>query len=365
MNIIYLVENIDIAGGIERSLTTRVNYLIEHYNYKITIVCTEKRSGKPYYDLNPKVELIFLESLISKKTVLGRVKLRYLQSKYIVEELNPDIIITVKYTLHNLFFQLINKKIVLVSEIREPKEQYDFHINSIKSKLNALIRNNVFSRQDLVIVLTEADKKSWDFKKSIVIPNPQTIESDQVSDLDNKQVLALGRLDKMKGFDKLIKSWNIVVKIRPDWKLKICGAGSEFENLRHQIVHLDLTSQIELTNQFMPVIPEFLNSSIFVLTSQMEAFGNVLVEAKVCGLPSVAFDAPNGPREIIINNVDGYIVPLNDVEVLAQKLLLLISNESLRKEMGRMAKINSEIYNLDKIMLQYHRALTNTKALIF
>jgi glycosyltransferase involved in cell wall biosynthesis len=360
MNIVYLVESIDIAGGIERSLTTRVNYLMEHYDYKITIVCTEKKTGIPYYDLNNKVELIFLESLTSKKTVLGRIKLRYDQTKRIVNDINPNVIITVKYTLHNLFFQLIKKNFILVSEIREPKEQYDSKINSTKSKLNALIRNNVFSRQDLVIVLTEADKKSWGFKKAVVIPNPKTIESSQVSDLNNTQVLALGRLDKVKGFDKLIESWKIVVNTFPNWKLKICGAGPEFDNLNQQIVDLNLSSQIELTNEFMPVIPEFLQSSIFVVTSQYEAFGNVLVEAKVCGLPSVAFDAPNGPREIIIDNVDGYLVALNDVEGLAQKFFLLISNESLRKEMGRMAKINSEIYNLDKIMLKYHRVLINT-----
>ncbi len=106
-HIVYLIERIDKEGGIQRSLTIRVNELIERFTYKITLVCTEKESGVPAYKLNKGVNLIFLENLITKKTVLGRINLRFQQSKFIIKDLKPDIVISVKYTLHNYFFRVI------------------------------------------------------------------------------------------------------------------------------------------------------------------------------------------------------------------------------------------------------------------
>lgn len=360
MHIVYLVENIDVAGGIERSLTTRVNYLIDKYGYNITIVCTEKRTGVPYYNLNNKVKIFFLEPLKSKKTVFGRLLLRFNQAKFIAN-LNADIIITVKYSLHNLFFQFIRSNQKLVSEIREPKELYDVKTSSFKRKLNSLLRNRVFKKQDLMIVLTEADKRNWGYENIVVVPNPKTIESAVVSTLESKQVLALGRLDSLKAFDKLIEAWGIIVMKHPDWRLKICGEGTEYENLIRKVKDLNLEGSVTLTNQFVPVIPEFLNSSIFVSTSQFEAFGNVLVEAKICGVPIVAFDAPNGPREIIKSNEDGYLVKLNNINELAKKISFLMQNPKVRIEMGINARKNSDYYNVDNILATYNSALLNIK----
>ena len=356
MHILYLVENIDVAGGIERSLFTRVNYLMELGEYEITIVCTQKKTGIPYYELNSNVKLFFLEPLTSKKTVLGRIIFRYKQSKLIVK-LKSDVIISVKYSLHNLFFQFLRKNQKLISEIREPKEQYDLNLKSLKSKINAYIRNIVFEKQDLLIVLTQRDKQNWGFKNMYVVPNPISIVPNEVSSLKHKQILALGRLKPIKGFDKLIYAWKQVIAKHSDWHLKICGEGDEYQNLINLSVSLDLTSTITITNEFLPVIPQFLNSSIFVLTSQYEAFGNVLVEAKACGVPSIAFDAPSGPKEIIKHNEDGFLIPLNDIDALADKINFLIENESVRIEMGRKAKINSEDYNAAKIMIKYTHLL--------
>ncbi len=358
MHIVYLVENIDVAGGIERSLTTRVNYMMELGDYEITIVCTQKNTGIPYYELNSNVKLLFLESLTSKKTILGRVFLRYNQSKQIVK-LKSDIIISVKYSLHNIFFQFLRKNQKLISEIREPKELYDFNLKSIKSKINALIRNIVLKKQDLLIVLTQRDKQNWGFKNMYVVPNPITIVTDEVSSLTNKQILALGRLHSIKGFDLLICAWKQIIAKHSNWHLKICGKGEEYDNLINLINKLNLSQSICITNEFVEVGPEFLTSSIFVLTSQYESFGNVLVESKVYGVPIVAFDAPSGPREIIKNTEDGFLIPLNDINELADKIIFLIENESVRIEMGRNAKINSEEYNIDKVMKLYIKVITN------
>ena len=94
-----------------------------------------------------------------------------------------------------------------------------------------------------------------------------------------------------------------------------------------------------------------------MLTSQFEAFGNVLVEAKICGVPIVAFDAPNGPREIIIEGEDGFVVGLNNINAMADKISYLIENPSLRKKMGLLGKQNSEIYDAYAIIEDYNAIL--------
>lgn len=357
MHIVYLVENIDVAGGIERSLITRVNYLIDSYNYQITIVCTEKNTGIPYYHLHPNAKLIFLESLLSRKTLIQRVYLRFLQSKQIIS-LNSDLIISVKYTLHNLFFHFLRKKQKLISELREPKEQYNFETRGLKNKFNKIIRNFIFKNQNKIIVLTKADKQNWGFSNINVVPNPITVKTDEVSSLSSKKILAIGRLHPIKGFDLLIEAWDKVSQKHNDWQLKICGEGAEYQKLIYMSSKINFPNSVIISNSFSDVVPEFLSSSIFVLTSKFEAFGNVIVEAKVCGVPTISFDAPNGPREIIKDGIDGFIVPVNDVDAIAEKIIYLIENEEVRFEMGRNAKLNSELYSLDKVMKLYIKVIT-------
>ena len=354
MHIVYLVESIDQVGGIERSLTARVNYLAEVYNYRVTIICTLKETGIPTFTLHKSVDLIFLEKLVNKKSKLARLFLIYKQSKKIVLDLKPDIVISVKFTLHNLFFKLISSPVRYISEVREPRVQADQNLNdSLKTILLKKIRNYILKRQGVMIVLTSADKKAWGFDNIKVVPNPQTITTSSVSDLSKRRVLALGRLHKVKGFDKLLDVWKIVNSRHPEWELKICGKGEEYQNLSDKIKRLNLGDSVLLTNEFLPVIPEFLDSSIFVLPSQFEAFGNVLVEAKICGVPAVSFDSPCGPKEIINDEEDGFIVGYNNLIEMANRINYLIENLEVRIEMGKKAKINSKKFELVTILELY------------
>lgn len=352
MRVAFITEFIDVAGGIERGLTVRANYLVENFNFQVVIFCTNKTTGKPFYQLNKCVEVVFLDKLSTTKSFLGRIFMQYEQSKEI-NKYKPDVIISVKFTLHNFFLQALKKRNQkLVSELREPKEQYENN-TSIKAKIYNKFRSFILKKQDLLITLTNRDKQQWGFSNMAVVNNARMLETNIVSNLDFKQVLSVCRLHKVKGVNYLIKAWSIVHKKHPDWKLKICGEGEEYERLKKLIIDLELVEAIILNNESVDVTPEFLSSSIFVLTSKFEAFGNVLVEALTFGLPIVSFDTPSGPREIISNNVDGFIVPLFDIEALADKICLLIGNTPLRKKMGNNAVVNSKRFDLDEIMRKY------------
>lgn len=352
MKVVYITEFIDIAGGIERGLTTRANYLVEKCNYEVVIFCTNKATGIPYYKLNPKVEVMFLEQLSTSMSFLGRLKLQYRQSQEIINQ-NSNVIISVKFTLHNFFLQLLKTNQKLISELRESKALYYKNNVTFKAKIFNRFRKFVFSKQDLIITLTKEDKIQWGLKNMEFVHNSKMIETSTTSSLDNERVVSISRLDSIKGLNYLIEAWYIVNKEYPNWTLKICGEGNEYTNLKNQISELGLDDVIILNNESVNVVPEYLESSIFVLTSKYEAFGNVLVEAQTFGLPVVSFDSPYGPKEIINDEIDGFLVPLFNVEELASRISLLIKDKDLRKTMGLQAIENSKRFELHNIMQKY------------
>ena len=92
------------------------------------------------------------------------------------------------------------------------------------------------------------------------------------------------------------------------------------------------------------------NASIFTLTSTFEGFGLVIVEAMSCGLPVISYNCPCGPKDIISDGTDGFLVPLNDEQCLAEKINLLIENEALRKQMSKAALIKSQKFTAKEVI---------------
>ena len=98
---------------------------------------------------------------------------------------------------------------------------------------------------------------------------------------------------------------------------------------------------------------EYLSSSIFVLPSRFEGFGLVLIEAMAHGLPVLSFDCENGPRSIISDGFNGFLIPPFDVDVLSEKMMLLMDNVNMRKRIGLNAYNESLKYDMGHIGLQW------------
>jgi glycosyltransferase involved in cell wall biosynthesis len=75
-----------------------------------------------------------------------------------------------------------------------------------------------------------------------------------------------------------------------------------------------------------------------------------LIEAMSCGVPCISFDCPHGPRNIITDGKNGYLVEPYNIEALAERICHLIENEELRKEMGKEARKRAEDFTIDDIM---------------
>jgi glycosyltransferase involved in cell wall biosynthesis len=126
------------------------------------------------------------------------------------------------------------------------------------------------------------------------------------------------------------------------------------ETYQQLMVQLGIdSSRCHLHGQITEVKREYLQSSLFVLPSRYEGFGLVLIEAMACGLPVVSFDCENGPRNIIRDGQNGFLVQPFDVDAFAERLLMLMRNEELRQKMGVEAHQSSSQYQIENIALRW------------
>ena len=108
------------------------------------------------------------------------------------------------------------------------------------------------------------------------------------------------------------------------------------------------------------MVEKYANSSFFVLTSREEGFGNVMTEAESCGLPIIAFDCPYGPREIIKDGYNGFLIrQIGDIIALSNYIIKLIEDEQLRRQMSKNALNDVQRFSVDKIKKQWMMLLNN------
>ena len=206
---------------------------------------------------------------------------------------------------------------------------------------------------DHIVVLTQEDKKdNWDDQPHVsVIPNPISFTNNHIlAELEEKKAITIGRLSYPKNYKSLINVWKIVTDKHSDWLLEIWGAGEEYKTLNQRIISLGLQNNIFLKGYTNDVSLKLAESSLFILSSIFEGFGLVIIEAMSCGVPVVSYACPCGPQDIIADGHDGFLVPVKNEKVLADRSCRLIEDKELRKEMGKAARLKAEQYDIKNII---------------
>lgn len=366
LKIVYCTPALYMAGGVERVLTLKANYFAEQFGYDITIILTEGKDKPLFYPLSDKIKIVHLDINFEemwtcsffKKIWIYLKKQRAYKKKLTAElmRLRPDITIS-----------LLRREINFLCDIPDgSKKMGELHVNRANyrnfeaNESNAL--KNLFARfwmkglvshlkkLDRFIVLTEEDKSSWKELNNVeVIPDPLAFKIDEVSPLVHKRVIAVGRYVYQKGFDLLLQSWAKIEKEHPDWQLAVYGMG-ERRPYEQMIDDLKIDrSRCHLYGSTSDIKMEYLDSSLFVFSSRFEGFGMVLIEAMACGLPVVSFDCPCGPKDIVRHQEDGLLVPSGDVTKLAEAMHLMMSDDTLRRQMASKALLNVCRFQLDEI----------------
>ncbi|MFI2293171.1 glycosyltransferase [Streptomyces niveus] len=216
---------------------------------------------------------------------------------------------------------------------------------------------NSYPQVDRWLTLTQEDADAWiaeGFDNVGALPNALGALPELPSPRTEKTVASIGRLDDQKGIDLLLESWSLMAAERPDWRLRIYGAGQDAAALKKQCTALGLDGSVEWMGRTDDVAGALAASSVFVQSSRGEGFPLALMEAMASAVPCAAFDCAPGVREIITDGEDGLLAPPGDTAALADRLLRLTGNPRLRDTLGDRARVNVQRYSEAEILRRWH-----------
>lgn len=369
MKIIYCIHSICNPGGMERVLYNKVKFLSEQMNYDITIVTTDQHNRPPFYPFPENVRMIDLGINYSEDNIKGafgkitgylkkRKKHKRLLTELLMRE-KADIVVSL-YPSESSFIPDIkdgSKKVLEIHYCKFFRLQYGrTGILGLIDRLRTKQDERIVSRFDRFVVLTNEDKGYWgNIPNIVVIPNAAMLVGNKYSDVTDKRVIAVGRLDYQKGFDRLIKAWKMVQQSGRfnDWKLDIFGQGEWKEMLNRMIDDYGIAGTASINAPTKQIGDEYAKSSMLVMSSNYEGFPMVMIEAMACGLPVVSFDFKCGPKDIIDDGKNGIIVHDGDIEGLANAMMKLMDNLTLRRTMSENAKKVVDTYSEENVMKQW------------
>jgi len=366
MKIIYLLAGTYNSGGMERVLTLKANWLAAH-GYEVLIVTTDQRGREPFFPLHPSIRTIELginydetngKSFLSKAISYLRKQRKHRQRlEEVLKKERADITVCMFNNDVNFVYKLKDgsSKVLEIHFSKNKKLQYNRRgLWRLADQWRTWQEERIVRRYDKFVVLTHEDKNLWGNIPNIqVIPNPLPFETNEQADLKEKRVIAVGRLDHQKGFDRLIDIWYSMGDTANGWQLDIIGEGSLRNELQVKINSLRLEHQIRLCGSTSDMQQEYLQSSIVVMTSRYEGFPMVLLEAQAFGIPVVSYACQCGPHDIISDGYNGFLTEEGDNDRFAARLQQLMLDEKLRKQMGQCAKETSKAYAIDNIMPQW------------
>lgn len=374
MKIVYIYDAIARIGGTEKILVDKMNYLADNYNHEVYLITTSQGNHPitfplstkvKHIDLSVRLHTIYQYSLLKRFWIKKRMT-KELKSKlyHIVNEINPDIIISTSYYAADIICKIKHKAVKIVEShiARCGKSNDNKIVQLLKRTKEAKCFKTIEKYSDAIITLTAGDAKQWRKDNVTIIPNIVDIHPIRQSLLNNKTAIFAGRFTYQKGLERMLEAWKIVVSKRNDWILKLVGEGDQKEYLIQQCQVFGITDNVTFAPATKDIAKEYINSSLFLFTSRFEGFGLVLVEAMQCGVPCISFDCTYGPSDIIDNGVNGYLIENNDVEAFAKATLKLIEDDELRKRMGEAATEKAKQYLPEKIMpkwIELFKQLTN------
>lgn len=368
MKIIYCMASVHSPGGMERVLLNKVRYLWEQGGNELTIVTTDQGGRPPFYTFPSGVKLVDLDinytddlNLPALQRIPSFLKRRRLHRKRLTAFLmaeKADIVVSL-YPSESSFIPFIRDGSKKVLELHYNKF---FRLQYARSGLLGLIDRfrtwedeRIVRRFDRFVVLTQEDAGYWGALPNLqVIPNaalplPETRWSPY-----SRRVIAVGRLDYQKGFDRLVKAWALLPSdLRDSWQLEIFGQGEWEVRLQELIRKKGVKESARVNPPTKEIFREYAASSFLVMSSHYEGFPMVLLEAMACGLPGVCFTFPCGPKDVIEDGKNGLLVPEGDIPALAGAMERLMRDQALRERMSMAAREIIRTYSEEKVMQQW------------
>lgn len=359
-------------GGLEKQTITLINELAKTKKYKIKILSIyDMLNGASFYEIDKRVEVEFLSDFgpnhnafhyaLKHKRIFSLLKESYVmvkcgiyksfKLKKYLKTLDTDIIVSSRIE----FSKQIKRRDTLNISQEHSYIMTDKYINKIKKYLKNI---------DDVVVMTDRAKNDYvDILKNSnstaeVANIPNMIDKntkDYTAKYSNNEIISVGRLEKEKDFETLIDVFKIMHKTNENLTLKIAGEGSQRPILEDKIRRAKLKDNIKLLGRITSeeINEELAKSKLFLLTSLGESFSLVLCEAMECGVPCLSFNIDVGPKEIIQNGYNGYLIDDRNKKEMAKVANDLINDETRWNEMSKNSKDYVKKYYSENVVKEW------------
>lgn len=349
-------------GGIERAMSTIANYFVTrgHDVFFVTIFAL-----LPFFILDEKVKLITPPYPFNRQRGKFEFFTYYIKifspfggyMRRTIQQIKPDVIMSFGDVFPQLsLISLLGIKIpFFISNRSSPNIVYSLHFKLfrmlgylIKKPTGVIAQTSAAAERKRKILGPKANIK--------IIPNPVR----QIAQYDIEQqnwIVSVGRLHHQKGFDRLIEAFAMVNA--PDWKLILAGTGIHEKEIKAKAKEINISDRVIFPGKVENVDKLLCESKIFVLPSLGEGFPNALCEAMVAGLPCISFDIVAGPSDIIVDGINGYLIPDGNIKLLAKKMQYLIENEPVRLKIGVEAAKITKQFSVEKIGNMYLEFILN------
>lgn len=369
--IVFLTETLSKQDNLLRIFCQKINWLAENSEYEVYLALTEKNKKPARYELSPQVVVVNLEvnyEQLGKKGFISK-PISYWYRQYIHKKRLNEFLEKVKPVAT---VSMMGKELNFLSRIENGGQKiYEFHndmklyMGISKGGITAMFKlfqmwfysirlMLLVKKHDVVVVDTESMEQKWkDFFKNIVfIPNPLKEYPSLCGENENMKVMAVGDYLSEKGFNHLIDVWDRISRKYPDWRLHLYGDGNP-DYYRDLIKSRHLGKVVQCYGRPEKMFETYPRYSIFVQAYEFDRFGRHLMEAMAYGIPCVAYDVPYGPKDLIDDESNGFLIKPNQLVDFASKLGLLIRKGELREAMGRQAHEDVRRYEVGNVMTEW------------
>jgi GalNAc-alpha-(1->4)-GalNAc-alpha-(1->3)-diNAcBac-PP-undecaprenol alpha-1,4-N-acetyl-D-galactosaminyltransferase len=342
------------GGGAERVATNKVNYWVER-GWDVTLLTWSAPTAAPAYHLDERVKLQQLDLARESRNWFEGLaanlwRLPRLREAILATE--PDVAIGLMNSVNVTTIMATRGTGIPTIVCEHTYPGWDGDRNAAWSFLMSV----TYKMADRVTVLTQNALPFYPSSKgyrTVVMPNPvltPQLAPQPESLLPPNTIVAVGRLNQIKGFDLLITAFARIRDRFPDWQLYILGEGRERSALETLTTELGLQGVVHLPGRVDNVNDYLAQAELFVMSSRGEGFPMALCEAMAVGLPAISFDCLSGPADIIIDGVDGLLIPPEDVDALARSMADLLADPDRRHKLATNAPKVLDRFGVERVM---------------
>jgi glycosyltransferase involved in cell wall biosynthesis len=345
------------GGGAERQLSDMANYWVAK-DWHVILATWSGPEVADFFPLDSRVRRVSLESRTKGVMSQSRIRVnleRVARLRRFLASARPDAMLSFM-TESNLLTILAGAGLhprVVISERVQPA------LHGALPWTWRILRRVLYRWADAVVAQTQ-DAAQWLRRncRTTVTVIPNALRSlPEPSSERLPLIVAVGRLTHQKGFDVLLRAFARIAHTCADWRLAIIGDGEERQRLTRLRGELLLDNRVEFVGQSSDVVGWMARAGLIVQPSRFEGFPNVVLEGMGLGAAVISADCPSGPSDMIEDGVNGRLIPVDDVDKLAEVMAELISSPDERARLGHAASAVRARYRQDVVMDRWEACL--------